>query len=100
MLGLSRVRLAILHALATAGGTLPTKQVITDVAASAMTVMRHLRELESAGYITGDPAHGEDRNGRAVTWHLNQDVLHADLRQLLEATTIRSVSPGSPHGGE
>lgn len=87
-LGMNRVKLGIVCALAAQGGTLGTTslaEALEDQVAPT-TVVRNLHELEDAGYVSGDLPRG-DRRRRRTNWTLNVDRLHAHLRELIRVTT-------------
>ena len=87
-MGMNRVKLAIVVALAQHGGSLSTPDLVAALgsAIAGTTVARNLNELEHHGYVTGDVPR-DDRRRRRTHWKLNHAKLHADLRALMNATT-------------
>lgn len=91
MMGINGVKLAILCALADAGGSLTTPEILAALqgTASEMTVGRHLHDLEEMGYV-----HGEKPPNKLpplpVRWTLDEEAFHRDLDQVKVATTRRS----------
>lgn len=93
-MGMNRVKLAIAVALAEHGGCLSTPELITALGegVAGTTIARNLNELEDHGYVTGDVPR-DDRRRRRTHWTLNHSKLHADLRELIQATTPPAESP-------
>jgi len=85
-MGMNRVKLAIVVALAKHGGSLSTPSLVSAMEGAGTTIVRNLHELEDHGYVTGDLPRG-DRRRRLTRWTLNHAKLHADLRALIQATT-------------
>ena len=96
-MGMNRVKLAIAVALAEHGGTLSTPGLVAALEGevAGTTIVRNLHELEDHGYVTGDPPRG-DRRRRLTRWTLNHAKLHADLRALIQATTLSPESRTAP----
>lgn len=87
-MGLNRVKLAIVVALAQGGGRLTSHDLFAALggAVAGTTVARNLNELEDTGYVSGDlPRDGRRR--RRTQWTLHHERLHADLQALIRATT-------------
>lgn len=87
-MGLNRVKLAIVVALARGGGRLATADLVAALggAVAGTTIARNLNELEDAGYVSGDlPRDGRRR--RRTHWTLHHERLHADLLTLIQATS-------------
>lgn len=96
-MGMNRVKLAIVVALAQGGGSLTTPDLVAALggAVAGTTITRNLHELEDHGYVSGDlPRDGRRR--RRTEWTLHHERLHADLRALIEATTPTET----PHPSE
>ena len=93
-MGMNRVKLAIAVALAEHGGRLSTPELIAALGegVAGTTIARNLNELENHGYVTGDVPR-DDRRRRRTHWTLNHSKLHADLRALIQATTLTAESP-------
>lgn len=87
-MGMNRVKLAIVVALAEAGGRLTTPDLVAALGGgvAGTTIARNLHELEDHGYVTGDLPRDERRR-RRTQWTLQHKRLHADLRALIRATT-------------
>ena len=96
-MGMNRVKLAIVVALTQHGGTLSTPDLVAALEGkvAGTTIIRNLHELEDHGYVTGDPPRG-DRRRRLTRWTLNHAKLHADLRALIQATTLSPESRTAP----
>ena len=96
-MGMNRVKLAIVVALTQHGGTLSTPGLVAALEGkvAGTTINRNLHELEDHGYVTGDPLR-DDRRRRLTRWTLNHAKLHADLRALIQATTLSPESRTAP----
>lgn len=96
-MGMNRVKLAIVVALAKHGGSLSTPSLVSAMegGVAGTTIVRNLHELEDHGYVTGDLPRG-DRRRRLTRWTLNHATLHADLRALIQATTPTDKTPTTP----
>ncbi len=88
-LGANQVRLAILSALARAGGTLNTNQLVDQVDIPRMTALRNLKALETVGYVVSSDPPNTRRGGRRALWTLQSVALHHTLHALVEETTPR-----------
>ncbi len=86
-LGANQVRLALLAALAQAGGTLDTTQLIEQVPLPRMTALRNLKALEGAGYVVSSDPPGTRRGGRRALWTLDPERLRETLAAVVEYTT-------------
>lgn len=87
-MGMNRVKIAIVVALAQHGGSLTTRELVAALGGEVAntTIARNIQELEDYGYVTGDlPPDGRRR--RRTVWKLHHAHLHADLRALIQATT-------------
>ena len=96
-MGMNRVKIAIVVALAAHGGSLTTPDLMAALGSelAGSTVARNLHELEDHGYVTGDlPRH--ERRRRRTRWTLNHARLSADLSTLVQATTPRAVGTVLP----
>ena len=93
-MGMNRVKLAIVVALAKHGGSLSTPSLASamDGGVAGTTMVRNLHELEDHVYVTGGLRRG-DRRRRLTRWSLNHAKLHADLRALIKATTPTADPP-------
>jgi DNA-binding HxlR family transcriptional regulator len=91
-MGMNRVKLAIVVALAAHGGSLTTPDLMAALGGelAGSTVARNLHELEDHGYVTGDLPR-EERRRRRTRWTLNHARLIADIGALVEATTPITV---------
>jgi DNA-binding HxlR family transcriptional regulator len=91
-MGMNRVKLAIVVALAAHGGSLTTPDLMAALGGelAGSTISRNLHELEEHGYVTGDLPR-EERRRRRTQWTLNHDRLNADLGALVRATTPSAV---------
>ena len=96
-MGMNRVKLATVVALTQHGGTLSTPDLVAALEGqvAGTTISRNHHELEAPGYVTGDPPRG-DRRRRLTRWTLNHAKLHADLRALIQATTLSPESRTAP----
>lgn len=87
-MGMNRVKIAIVIALADHGGSLSTPGLVAALGGEVAptTISRNLQELEGYGYVTGHlPPDGRRR--RRTVWTLHHHRLHSDLRALIDATT-------------
>jgi len=94
-MGMNRVKIAIVIALADHGGSLSTPGLVAALGGEVAptTISRNLQELEGYGYVTGHlPPDGRRR--RRTVWTLHHNRLHTDLRALIDATTPVS-DPGT-----
>lgn len=89
-LGINRTKLAILLALANLGGTART----TDIARAIdlqdqpirSTLLRHLWDLEKAGYVTTEQP-TNPKGGAHATWIIHSEAIHDDLTALIARLT-------------
>lgn len=81
-LGINRIRLGIVLALAHEAG-LTTTAIAEAISASKITVGEHLRELEVEGYVSASEPAGPDRRRSLITWTLNKDKPVDHLLQLV-----------------
>lgn len=86
-LGANQVRLALLTALAHAGGTLDTTQLVAQVGVPLTTVLRNVKALEGAGYVVSSDPPGTRRGGRRALWTLDPQRLHETLAAVVQHTT-------------
>ena len=86
-LGVNQVRLAVLAALARAGGTLSTSELVDQLAIPRMTALRNLKALESVGYVSSSEPPDLRRGGRRALWSLQRGNLHATLQAAVDKTT-------------
>ena len=97
-MGMNRVKIAIVVALAQHGGSLSTRELVAALGGevAGTTIARNLQELEDYGYVTGDlpPRRPPPAPHR---WTLNHAQLHADLRALIQATTPTADPPTPSH---
>lgn len=86
-LGANQVRLALIVALARAGGTLDTTELIEQVALPRVTALRNLAALEGAGYVVSSDPPGTRRGGRRALWTLDPERVRTTLAAVVEHTT-------------
>lgn len=85
-LGVNQVRLAILVALAEAGGTLDTAQLMSRLDLAVVTALRNLAALESDGLVVASDAAAQ-RRGRRVSWTIQPDQVRLAAEELIRKTT-------------
>lgn len=88
-LGLNQSKLALLLALAQAGGSASTAELIDATGLVRTSALRHLTQLSQHGYISPD---NPVRKGTWPVWTLDHAKLIADLQDLIVQVT--------PHGQE
>lgn len=86
MLGMSPVQLGIVTALARAGGSATTRDLLDELAMRRGTLVDALTLLEADGYVRADRDAGARERVR-TTWTLRHDQLRADLDRLAAAVT-------------
>ncbi len=90
-LGINRTKLAILLALAHLGGTARTSDIARalDLPEQPIrsTLLRQLRDLETAGYVTTEPPNPP--KGTSAHWTLHAEAINADLAALMARWTPR-----------
>lgn len=97
-LGINRGKTAALSALADAGGTASTSQLVEVTAVGKQHLLRLLKELEAEGYVHGRPS--RDRGpGIPLTWTIDTAALLRDLHRLAEAWTPKPSTDSREHEG-
>lgn len=96
-IGMNQTKLALLIALAAEGGSATTVQLRAVVPMQRSSLQRHLKALIADGYVTADVPLEEITPGVRVKWHLNHEVLHGDLLDLIRRTTPGAAKGSKPN---
>ncbi len=86
VLGMNQVKLALVVALAQAGGTASTRSLVEATGVGKVTALRHLRQMATAGYVSPS---APVREGKEAIWVLDHASLKADLSAFLIVATPR-----------
>lgn len=86
-LGINRTKVAILLALSTLGGTAKTGAIAAQMNLAEKpirsTLLRHLWDLERAGYVSASQAD----TGTYPTWTIHPENINTDLAALMAKWT-------------
>lgn len=81
-LGVNRVKVALLAALARAGGHATTTELAAAVGLGKPTVSKNLASLQAAGLVSPDRI--GTRGGAPITWSSNAEAIASALDRLRE----------------
>jgi predicted transcriptional regulator len=98
-LGINRTKLAIVLALAHLGGTARTSDIARVIDHQDQpirsTLLRHLRDLEKAGYVTTEQP-TNPKGGAHATWKLHPETINTDLTTLMARWTPQQRAEQAP----